>query len=223
MIRNYHKKQIDNYAWPYFNRILPQFENIEDEANKYSQDIFDDLCNNCPNPEDQDPSDFVAPASEAGLMHYEMLKLGLYTSTVCWHATLFEFFNQQNRLFLYKELSRYYEIQFNSFCMSFTDVKNIYNNSSVNIENISSWKKINELRLLCNVIKHSDGYSSKELRMIAPRLFLSDNTIDYLELYKTTLLEVTLNINRKTLCTYINAVKTFWDELPDKIEIKENA
>lgn len=69
--------------------------------------------------------------------------------------------------------------------------------------------------LLCNVIKHGDGDSAKRLRKIKPALFKQEDNIDYMKIYKTTLLEETLNLNEMTLQNYRDALLSFWDEIPE--------
>jgi len=71
------------------------------------------------------------------------------------------------------------------------------------------------LCLLCNVIKHGDGDSAKRLRKIKPALFKQEDNIDYMKIYKTTLLEETLNLNEMTLQNYRDALLSFWDEIPE--------
>ena len=72
------------------------------------------------------------------------------------------------------------------------------------------------MSLLCNVIKHGDGKSAKELRKIKPTLFKQEGNIGHMEAFKTTLLEETLNINETTLQNYREALLSFWDEIPEK-------
>ena len=109
-----------------------------------------------------------------------------------------------------------HNIQFETFCTKLLEIKKKFKLHNVDIESFSCWPQINELRLLCNVIKHGDGGSAKSLRKIKPALFKQEDNIDYMKTFKTTLLEKTLNINEMTLKSYRKALLSFWDEIPER-------
>lgn len=78
--------------------------------------------------------------------------------------------------------------------------------------------QIKELRVLVNVIKHSEGDSEQKLRKMRPDYFEHDTGIgkyDLLSLYHSSLLEATLQIENKDFIDYYNALVTFWYELPE--------
>jgi len=115
-------------------------------------------------------------------------------------------------------MSRVCNIQFETFCTKLVliEIKKKFKFHNVDIESFSCWPQIEELRLLCNVIKHGDGKSAEELRKINPALFKQEDDIDYMKTYKTTLLEETLSIDEKTLQNYREALLSFWDEIPER-------
>ncbi len=211
-----HKKQLDNFAAVYFDRLKPTFADITTEADSAAQEYYDDILNRAASDDFDDASSVAEDAIEKGQEKYEMLSLGQYTLTAAWHATLYEFFEQQVRLFLYKEISHDFVIEFEGFCTSMKAIKECPRDFSFKLESVSSWPVIDELRLLCNVIKHSDGTSAIDLKKRNPRLFKCDLGIDYLKLYRTTLLEITLNIDDSTLNHYLAALKEFWNEIPER-------
>ena len=108
------------------------------------------------------------------------------------------------------------KIQFERFCTNLSEIKEKFKLHNVDIESFSCWPQINELRLLCNVIKHGDGKSAKELRKIKPTLFKQEDGTDHMKAFKTTLLEETLNIDEKTLQNYSEVLLSFWDEIPER-------
>lgn len=92
-------------------------------------------------------------------------------------------------------------------------------------ESLSCWKKINELRLLVNVIKHSEGNSELKLRTMRPDYFeheIGVEKYDLLALYHSTLLEATLQIKNDDFVDYYDALISFWSELPDRMYTKED-
>ena len=69
------------------------------------------------------------------------------------------------------------------------------------------YNKIYELRLLQNVLKHSDGESKEELLTIRPDYFIEKNSV--LAIYKNTIIDATLNISDDDLKEYVIAIKEF--------------
>lgn len=202
--RKLFKNQIDEFAWCYFNKLLPQFLNIEEESEAYANNL---------DPFTIGPED----AWDLGVQHYQLLNLGLYQISCTYHATIFEFFHQQIRLFLFSQVSNDHRGKgFSKFCSYLNNVVKIYENHKYDFKKLSSWEKLEELRLLCNVIKHGDGGSCEELRQVNPKIFLKQDDFDLMNLFKTTLIEITLDINDKTLNEYISIVKNIWDELPER-------
>lgn len=90
------------------------------------------------------------------------------------------------------------------------------------LKDLSCWTKINELRLLTNVIKHGAGGSATQLEKLRPDFFKADfSDYNLLELYKTTLNERVLNIDDDEFQKYCEAVVIFWDELPEELHHKD--
>ncbi|MBA4348703.1 MAG: hypothetical protein C0415_01755 [Thermodesulfovibrio sp.] len=216
MTRRYLKSEVQSFVEIYFQKLLPIFKDIESEADKLANDFYDNFMNQPAYDEYIDPSSIAEHALEMGIEHYSYLKLGKYNLTASWHATLYQLWEQQSRLFLFREMSHVYKIEFETFCTNLSEIKKFYKFHNVEIEQFSCWSKIKELCLLCNVIKHGDGDSAKRLRKIKPVLFKQEGEVDYMEAYKTTLLEETLNINEVTLNDYREALLSFWDEIPER-------
>ncbi|MCJ7789976.1 MAG: hypothetical protein MUP69_07300 [Candidatus Atribacteria bacterium] len=214
--RRYLKSEISDYVEIYSQKLLPVFKNIESDADKYENDFYDNFMSQPAYNGSIDPSSIAEEALEIGIEHYSYLKLGKYSLTATWHATLYQVWEQQSRSFLFNEMSHVYNIQFETFCTELSEIKKAFKLHNVDIESFSCWPQIRELSLLCNVIKHGDGDSAKRLRKIKPALFKQEAGIDYMKTFKTTLLEETLNINEMTLQNYREALLSFWDEIPER-------
>lgn len=216
MTREYHKGQIADFVWVYFEKLLPVFEHIEADSDTVANDFYESAMNS-PAPDDYvDGSEFADAALHRGIAHYHMLSLGRYTLTASWHATLYQFFEQQLRLFLFREISHTFDVPFPGFCTDMRKIEDTFSFHNLEIAKLRCWNQIKELRLLSNVIKHGDGQSTATLRNLNPQIFRVDTIADYLELYRSTLLEETLAIDDQTLRAYVHAVSSFWDELPER-------
>jgi len=214
--RRYLKSEISNYVEIYFQKLLPVFKDIESDAEKYTNDIYNNsMCR--PACDDSiDPGSIAETALDEGIDYYSYLKLGKYNLTATWHATLYQMWEQQVRRFLFQEISHVYNNQFETFCKNLSEIKKKFKFHNIDIESFSSCPQIDELYLLCNVIKHGGGCSEKRLRKIKPTLFKQEDGTGYMKTFKTTLLEETLNINEMTLQNYREALLSFWDEIPER-------
>lgn len=214
--RRYLKSEIQSFTEIYFKKLLPVFKDIESESDKLANDLYDDFMNQPANDKYIDPAAIAEQALNNGIEHYSYLKLGRYNLTASWHATLYQLWEQQSRLFLFRELSHVSMIKFDIFCTNLSEIKKNYKFHNVEIEQFTCWTRIKELCLLCNVIKHGDGNSAKRLRKIKPDMFKQEGEVDSMEAYKTTLLQETLNISEISLNDYREALLSFWDEIPER-------
>lgn len=206
----------------YTNRLSPVFGNIEKEAEEKSDEYYNSVANADWDFE-KDPFDLSLVAEDAfeiGLNYYEKISLMRYNNLSAWLTILYQFWEQQVRLFLFEEERHYYVIDFKDFCSNgIKDIKKEFMNHNENIEKLSSWSKINELRLLCNTIKHGDGGSAEDLRKLLPNIFhrVEFPSGDMLDLYKTTLNNEVLNISDDFIVRYGTCLLSFWDELPERM------
>jgi hypothetical protein len=210
------KSDISDFVKIYFQKLLLVFKDIERDADKHTNDFFDNSMSQPAYDDSIDPASIAENAQEEGIEHYSYLKLGKYNLTATWHVTLYQVWEQQTRLFLFHEMSHVCDIQFETFCTKLSEIKEKFKFHNVGIEGFSCWPQIKELSLLCNAIKHGDGNSAKSLRKIKPELFKQEDGTDYMKTFKTTLLEETLNINETTLQNYRDALLSFWDEIPER-------
>ena len=214
--RKYLKLEISNFVEIYSQKLLPVFKDIKNDAKKYTNGFYNNSMSQPACDDSIDPASIAETALDEGIDYYSYLTLGKYNLTATWHATLYQLWEQQLRRFLFQEISHVYNIQFETFCIKLSEIKEKFKFHNVDIESFSCWPQIRELSLLCNVIKHAGGRSEKELREIKPELFKQEDKIDYITTFKTTLLEETLNINETTLQRYKETLLSFWDEIPEQ-------
>ena len=180
-------------------------------------------------PDRHDPADFATSAWEYGIEYGMSMYLMQYNVRLMNIATLYQVWEQQIRSFLYEELTRHHRFEISKgkyltikeFCAKgFQDIKDVFKQLDTNFELFISYSKINELRLLANVIKHGDGGSATQLKKLRPDIFDSSSGIDKMELYKTTLNEVVLEVDDGELREYGDALLEFWDEIPERMHLK---
>ena len=95
---------------------------------------------------------------------------------------------------------------------------NMFKKYDFDLESLKEYEKINELRLLHNVLKHSEGNSEEELRKIRPDFFIKNEKI--FTVYKNTIIDATLNISEADLNEYVITIKNFLAQIPNKLTHK---
>jgi hypothetical protein len=221
--RRHLKEELQSFVRIYTQQLSPVFGNIEREAESVANDFYETFMSQPADDYSIDPSSIAEHATDLGVQHYSYLSLGKYNLTATWHATLYQLWEQQVRLFLFREISHIKNLKFKSFCTKINEIKETFACHNVNVHKFVAWPKIDELRLLCNVLKHCDGSAAAQLRKVNPGVFrkepafLDENEqIDLMEREKTTLLKETLVIDQMTLENYKEALLSFWDELPER-------
>jgi len=218
--RRYFGSQISSFIKIYSQKLLPVFKDMEEEADKHETDFYNDYMNQPSNGDSVDPGSIAEEARDIGIEHYSFLKLGKYHLTATWHAMLYELWEQQIRLFLFREISKDKPINdFKIFCDKLKRIKKELESHNIDTQQQGlCWNKIDELNLLCNVIKHSDGKSLDRLRRKNPALLKKGSVVDVelIKLYRTSLLEEVLNIDETTLQDYEDGLLSFWENIPER-------
>lgn len=88
------------------------------------------------------------------------------------------------------------------------------------IKKLNVYNKIDELRLLQNVLKHSEGTAKEDLIKKRPDYFIEKESV--FAMYKNTIIDATLNISDEDLKNYVDAIKEFLNLFPDKLVHKYN-
>lgn len=197
----------------YYDRTKKPFNDIGKEADDYANLIYKNYVGN----EDTDPASVAELAQEKGIELFEFLSIMKSNHLLMTISMLYHIWEQQLVKFTTIELKHY--IKLGAKTLEFADIKKVFKSHKIDIEKIKSWKKIKEVKLLVNTIKHSEGPSAKDLRKIRPDFFKSNllNGIDTLDFTEAVLLdENSLQVKEKDLNDYIEAVITFWDEMPER-------
>lgn len=226
-LREKFQRPYDYYLDIYFNKIKVVFENIEEEANEVSQDYYEEMGQYF-DPDRTDIDSIVDSAFEKGLEYYEAVSLIRYNNQLMWISTMYQFWEQQVRKFLFDEIThsgvtlyneKGCEIEFKNYCTrGINDIKREFADFGQDLEDLESWSDINELRLLANVIKHGDGGSATDLELLRPDFFKSEITENVLlKIHRTVLNEQVLKISDTDFTKYKVALQGFWRELPERL------
>lgn len=218
------KNEIRFFTKIYFDKIRPAFSNIDAEAEEYKEKLLANFNRNYDSdyPDFNDYISIIEQTHEITGEYWLNLDLMKHNSLLMWIAMLYQYWEQQMRRFLHNEMKKYFKIEFAKFCVRIEEIKKCFSFHGIDIESLQSWDKVNELRLLCNVIKHGDGSAAKKLYKIRPDLFKSEDT-DMLRLYKTTLLDHVIQVTEEDLQSYSDALIELWDQFPERMYEIEQA
>ena len=199
------------------NRVFPVFDNIDIEADQHAEDFFNKTMVAAFN-ESVDPANIAENAIDAGFVKYSSLSLAKYTLLASAISILYHLWEQQARLFLFREMGHMYKLHIAKFCLKgMDDIKECFALHGVAIEHFGCWSKLDELRLLCNVIKHGDGKSAAQLLRRTPALFQEPYRVKPFPFpIPSTLLDETLDLSEVVFITYGKAVASFWEEVPER-------
>jgi len=217
-------KQFELFRDSLQKRLLASFEDIEEEANKVTEEAWSRFGTTAS--PDADPGDLVEPAQEAGLDHYMNLvnlKQGLINAyaSFCYHL-----FEQQLFYFHRKELLTQTE-EDNYQLFTWAEVRKRLTSHGVNLESFVAWNKIQELRLVSNVVKHADGPACEDLKALRPEMFTNPETrkdemfskmpVELIGVFQPLFGE-DFYVTIQDLKEYVEAVIGFWNEMADMLE-----
>ena len=85
--------------------------------------------------------------------------------------------------------------------------------SGIDVEKFRARRKVKELRLVANTVKHAEGLAAEDLRKLRPDLFILPNST----LFKPLLGE-NFFVRPEDIASYTDAIAEFWEELAIALE-----
>ncbi len=198
-------------------------EDIEAESERLSDERWEESMS-MPGTGDEDPGDFVDKAVSAGVSHYGLM-IGIRQGIINLFAVaLYHAFDQQTILFHRKNVLHPNE-ENNPELLRMSVFHCRLKKYGIDKKKLSSWAKIDELRLVANTVKHADGHSSRELREIRPDMFenplLSSSTRLRCQVAQPVFQPLVgdgLYVSVQDIRNYRNRVVRFWEELVDYLK-----
>lgn len=211
-IRDY-RKELEHYASVFHQRIVTSFANLDDEAQRIEDETYARMGEHV-DPEYASPDYGMEEAFHAGVNFYlttDAVRQGVYNLMI---AGLFHMLEQQaqylaTRVFPERPIPPEKNGGLNQLKPM---LKSEY---GINIESFQSWPKLNELNLVANTVKHGDGRSSEELKLLNPDLFRDplDPFPHISTLPLRPLVGEGLRLTEDHFKKYKSCLEQFWDEL----------
>lgn len=147
--------------------MLPQFSRLDEEADEFAHAEYERI-GKLPSSGDEpfDMGDAAEQAHDAAITWYQTM-CGVRQSLINLYAVgLRHLFEQQLYDFVkHARLSEREEADFREACKAVESL-------GFRLSDLPSWDKLQELRLLCNSIKHAEGPSSAQLKAVRPEFFV---------------------------------------------------
>ena len=209
------KSQLEAIVDTLENRLLTNFDNIETEADKATEEAWNkSMSQPASEYEYVDPGDLAESAQEVGIDLYQLLTSVRQGIINLFAVALYHCFEQQivhfRKQILPFKLKQDKHGELNTF-------KEQLEYLSIDITHFKSWDKIDELRLIANVTKHAEGHSADKLRLVCPSLFqkplIGFDTFSFP--VSQPLFGEGLYVSVQDINNYRDHLLGFWDELSE--------
>lgn len=202
------------------SRLLSQFKNINEDADKAAADwLASRSCNF--DPERHEPADVYERANDVGIEFYQLLVDMHERTRLSVVAGIYHEWDKQFRKWTHNEVWRWYRgenVLMKIWKVDFGRLAELFVSLGWDIRNREYFSKLNACRLVVNVFKHGDGTSLSELKQQNPEfLYNPFQSFDgYISDVKH-LDHTALKVSDKHIKEFSDAIIAFWADVPDQI------
>ncbi len=197
-------------------RLLSQFQNIEEEAEKYSHEwlnqhspMFD--------PDRYNADDFYDQATDEGLEHYQMLKDMQNRTRLSVISGMYHEWEKQLCGWLSKETDNWFignETKQAIGCINFSDLMDFLEGIGFQLKSTPCFASLDRCHLIVNAYKHGDGSAFKKIRKLHPEFI--DTSINYSLLINVSdLTEIV--VSDAHVDEFSKAITDFWESVPENV------
>lgn len=202
-------------------RLLSQFENIEQEADKYADEWLE-KAGQYFDPDRHDPGDFYEQAHDESIGFYQMLEDMRNRTRLSVAAGMFHEWDKQLRSWICKEINHWNhgnEVGKAIWKANFSDLIDLLEAFGWSIRSNAYYASLDRCRLVVNAYKHGDGDAFKGLKSNHPEFIETLGNADsfYLEYVDHT----ALKIEEVHIEEFSKAIIAFWQDVPEYIHEKE--
>lgn len=198
-------------------RLLSQFENMEAEADKYSEDWLEQQGQYF-NPDTDDPSDYYEQAHDASIDFYLMLENMRKSTRLSVVAGMFHEWDKQLRDWTTKEVRHWNqgeEVKSAIWNARFEGLIDLFEGVGWQIRSKDYYVPLNRCRLVVNAYKHGDGVALEEIKKDHPEFLTHPWSFGPALLPYAN--HEDLKIEEAHIDEFSNAIIEFWNDVPDRI------
>ena len=214
--------EINTFVRVLEERLLPGFSEIESEAESVQNEEWTRLLSTTYS-EDGDCSEIAEQSIHAGITYYEQMTETRQGVINLFASGLYHLFEQQLMFFHRKQVLSLFE-ENNKKLFKIEEFLDRLQSVGVEVTAFQCWSKIEEFKLVANVVKHAAGNSAEGLMRVRPDLFSPPYNQDSLHSFQGSPDQVfmplggnDLYVSLDDLRGYQQAVIAFWDELSEAI------
>lgn len=200
-----------------FSRLLSQFENIETEAGKATEEWLDQRIAYF-DPDRHDPSDFYDAANDVGIEFYQLLSDMRDRTQLSVVAGMYHEWDKQFRKWLIDEMRHWHRGEHVTTKMWSVDAGKIFDllaSFEWDIRSKEYFQKLDACRLVVNVFKHGDGRSFSDLKSNYPE-YLNNSLVGFCD-DMDWLDHTNLKVNDAQIQEFSEAIIAFWRDVPGEI------
>lgn len=205
-------KEINFLYSEYIKKIEHLYKSPDEEAELYRDYLFE-------NPEEYSyiddiedvPSEIERLAFDRYLLVRNIKYRYLCSNIIMLYQMLEQFLSSLVRCKISRTMDKKIANEYNNKNIYLNLIIDFYKQYQYDIKENSHYSKIDELRLLENVIKHSSGKSEKDLRKINNKYF---KKIPTSYPYDDTIINDNLNIDKEDFKSFVDAINGFILEMP---------
>lgn len=197
-------------------RLLPPLSNLSDEAKNFAHLEFQRL-SSLPFFCESDGGELAELANDTAVSWYSSM-VAVRQSVINLHTVgLRHLFEQQlYNLVLHVPLTSRTSADY------VKDLKTLSENG-IDHQSFISWSTLEELRHVCNAVKHAEGSSSRQLRTLRPDLFIDPKMVSFSQFDRISpvtqpLAGEDIYLQEADIDKFMKAIELFWNEVRNKLE-----
>lgn len=203
-------------------RLLSQFENIETEAKKATEEHLEKVSIRF-NADKHDPSRFNEAAHEAahekGIEFYQLLSDMHETTRLSVIAGMFHQWDKKLRDWIVWEVRhdhRGENVANEIWKADFQSIMDLLRAYGFDVSTLPCYQQLDTMRLVVNVFKHGNGQSLDALKKSFPELIPNPLGDDAPEMFREYLDHTHLKLTDAHVTQFSEAILDFWATVPDE-------
>jgi hypothetical protein len=199
-----------------FERLLPPFNNLNEEADKFADEEFRRLCA-LPAYYETDGGELAELAHDNAVSWYSSMATVRQSVINLYAVGLRHLFEQQLfDLVHHVPLACRERADYGKDCVALRE-------NGIDIERFSSWPALEELRLVCNAVKHAEGSATFQLKELRPDIFAHEAMAGLPLLDRPgpvfqPLAGEDIFLREADIEKYASAIESFWNEISQHLE-----
>ena len=148
--------------------LLPAFGGVEEEVERVRSETLR-LISTSADADHDDWGDLSERADDAGNTYHEEAMAARQGVLNLFAVAIYHQFEQQQAILMRREMTS--PLNENDVPKPHAFAELVLKESAIDIRTFPEWPKLDELRLVANVVKHAEGWSSSDLEKVRPEMF----------------------------------------------------